>query len=204
MEQIVLDAERREKTGSAESRRMRAEGWIPANLYGHGEPNMNLRVRADVVTRLIYEGHHMMSLNIDGKASDSLLKEIQFDTYGDHIVHLDFARISLDEVVEIAVPVETQGNPKGVSSGGVLDVVHHEVAVRGPARALPEHFVLEISDLEMGAAIRVSDLELPDGVEALLSPGDPVVILHPPRGEEPDSGEDGPSEPEVIGQNKDE
>lgn len=201
METVVLQGKFRKVTGTAAVRRLRREGWVPANLYGHGKPNVNFQVRGDRLKRLLQDGHHVVSLEVDGETGAGLITEVQFDTFGDHIVHVDLTRISLDEVVEVNIPLEVQGVPKGVGAGGVLDVAHHEVEVRGKAGAIPEHIVVEIDELEVGDSIKIGQLVLPEGVECTMGADESVIIVHAPRGEEETEGDD-PSEPEVIGQDK--
>ncbi|MGE3165266.1 MAG: 50S ribosomal protein L25 [Planctomycetota bacterium] len=200
MDTIVLKGKPRANLGTRHCRNLRAQGLVPANLYGHAQANVSFMVEEKEIAKLVKEGHHMLTLDIDGMRESGLLKEIQFDTYGDHIVHLDFARISLDEVVEVLIPVETVGVAKGVSSGGVLDIPRHEIALRGKARLIPEHIRLDVSHLGINDAIRVSDLVLPSGVEVMLAREDVVVILHAPRVEAPAA--ETPTEPQLIEKKK--
>lgn len=200
MEKIVLKGDIRVAAGTRGARRARQAGWVPANLYGHGEPNVNFQVEEVTLRRLVQEGHHMMTLDLGGKQEDGLLKELQFDTYGDIIVHADFARVSLEDVIEVNIPVVLEGLAKGVAQGGVLDILHHEVALRGKARDIPEHITIQVDDLELGQAVRARQLMLPAGVEPLLDPEDPIVIVHVQRTEAaPVAGGAGASEPEVVG-----
>lgn len=201
METIVLNGKSRPQLGTRHSRGLRQQGLVPAILYGHGQANVAFVVEEKQIAKLVKEGHHMLTLDIEGVREEGLLKEIQFDTYGDHIVHLDFARISLDEVVEVLIPVETVGVAKGVGSGGVLDILRHEIELSGKARLIPEHIRLEVGHLGINEGIRVSDIALPEGVVAVLPPEEIVVIVHPPRAEET-ATEAVAAEPEVIEKKK--
>ena len=113
----------------------------------------------------------------------------------------------MDEVVETLVPVETWGTAKGLATGGILDVVHPEVMLRGKARDLPERIEVDVSELLLGESITIAELKLPAGIEATSSPTEPVVIVHQPRGQDAEDTEtaEAPEEPEVIGsENKEE
>ena len=204
MKKFILKGERRQPDGSRAAVRLRREGWIPANVYGHGEENVHLQVSATELTRLVHEGHHMVTLEFDGNSDHGLLKEVQYDPLGGHILHADFTRVSMDEVVEMLVPVEPHGTAKGVSSGGILDVVHPEILLRGKARDLPERIPVEVTRMELADAVRIRDLTLPAGVEAVLSEDEPVLILHPPRGQETDEADEEATELEVIDEKKEE
>ncbi|MFQ5653918.1 MAG: 50S ribosomal protein L25 [Planctomycetota bacterium] len=190
MERIVLKGCLRRPKGSREAQRLRKQGWVPANLYGHGEANVSFQVPEEEVRNLVDEGHHLLSIDLDGKVDQGLMKELQFDAYGEKIIHIDFARISLEEVVETSVPVETFGVPKGLTAGGTLDVIHHELVLRGKARDIPEHLPVEIGALHVGESVRVRELALPEGIEAVLGPEEAIVIIHAPKGRElPEEGE---------------
>ena len=184
MEQIVLEATKRTGSGTADSRRLRLEGLATGNLYGHGEPNVSFTVQRLALNKLVHEGHHLLNLNIDGKSETGIMKELQFDLFGDNITHVDFLRVSMDEVIEANVEVRTIGTAKGVGSGGTLDIVHHEVSLKGKARDLPEHLDLDVEALAIGDSIRAGDLSLPSGVECMLDADEAIVIVHGKAAEE--------------------
>ena len=204
MEQIVLKGEKRTGNGTADARRMRLNGFVTGNLYGHGESNVSFMVSHAELHKLVYGGHHLLNLEIEGVQEVGIMKELQFDTYGDRITHVDFLRVSLDEVIEASVEVRPIGMAKGVASGGTLDIVHHSLAIRGKARDLPEHIDLEVDHLEIGDAIRAREVVLPAGVEVLLGDEEAIIICHgaqveeePPaaeEGQEPASSEEPPAE----------
>lgn len=174
MERVTLEARKRTESGSADARRQRREGWVPANMYGHGEANVSFLIRHEEIHRAVHAEHHLMTIDLGGTTESGLLKEIQFDTFGDRILHADFARVSLDEVVETTVAIHVAGAPKT----GTLDVAHHELTLRGKARDLPESVEVDVTSLAVGEAIRVKDLSLPDGVAALLDGEEAVIAIH--------------------------
>lgn len=199
MEQIVLKGKVRTGNGTADARRMRLEGYATGNLYGHGEANVSFLVEQLKLNKLAHGGHHLLQLDIDGKMDVGLMKELQFDTYGDRITHVDFLRVSMDEVIESIVEVRTVGTAKGVGQGGTMDIVHHTVSLRGKARDLPEHLDIEVDELALGDSFRVSHLTLPAGVECLLDGEEAIVIVHLPKEEKEAPEETEEETPEAEG-----
>jgi large subunit ribosomal protein L25 len=170
----ILHVEKREKKGSAHSRRLRATGKIAAVLYGHGEPNVNLSVPVSEVDLLLR--HHGRTVQLAGGADGhALVKSVQWDGMGVEVLHLDFYRVSLDEDVEISVGVILKGDPPGLSSNGVMNHAMYEVMIRCKAGAIPESLSLSVSDLQIGQQKLASDIILPEGA-TLLTPKDAVVV----------------------------
>lgn len=169
----TLEVHKREETGSRQVAKLRSAGFVPAVLYGHGEENVNLRLKKDAVTRLIKNGSKLISLT--GEVKDTaLLRDVQWDSMGSNIIHLDFARVSKNETVEVTLPVELHGEPAGATGTSQLRFVTHEVSVRCPAGLIPEHIVVDISGLRVGQPIHVSDLILPEGATSVTP--DSMVI----------------------------
>jgi len=205
MEEFVLKAEMRSDFGSKAARRLRNEGRLPANVYGHKEDNVAVTLDAREFLHFFEAGHRMAVIDVEGKQEHSVVKEVQYDGMGSHLLHVDFTRIGRDERIQMAVAIETFGAPKGLSGGGVLDVPHHELRLEGPARAIPEHIELNIEELGVGDSIRIRDIQAPEGCDVLGDPDDVVVIVHVPRGKAVGEGEEeaAPTEPEVIGRTAD-
>ena len=194
----VLIVEKRDKTGTAESRRMRFNGLVPAVLYGHGEANQHLAIPVAQVKTLMR--HHGKTVELTGAVTDTaLVNEVHWDPLGIEVLHLDLIRVNLKEEVEVSVTVHTKGDAIGSRSGGVLLENLHEVLVRCPAGAIPESLVLDVSSLDLGDQLTASDLQLPEGV-SLVTDADAVVAhIEKPRGLTDDSDEStGSIEPEVI------
>ena len=197
MSQIVLKGTLRTGNGTSDARRKRLEGHATGNLYGHGEANVSFLVDQLALNKLAHGGHHLLQLDLEGKLDVGLMKELQFDTYGDRITHVDFIRVSMDEVIESNVEVRVIGTAKGVAQGGTMDILHHVVTLRGKARDLPEHLDIEVDDLALGASFRVGDIKLPAGIECLLDAEEAIIMVHavveekeaPEEDEEPVEGE---------------
>lgn len=125
----------------------------------------------------------MLSITIDGSARDTaLLREVQRDPVTHHIVHADFQRVSASEAIHATLRVVAVGVPEGVKlSGGVLDVVLHELEVQGPADALPERLEIDVSALGIHGHVTAAQVKLPAGFKMLTSPETVVITVEPSR-----------------------
>ena len=201
MSSETLEVKKREGLGTLASNRLRQTGYIPANLYGHGEPNVNLAVRADAINTIIHHGTKLLSLT--GDINDTaLLREVQWDAFGIDVLHVDLTRVSQTELVEVTLPVELHGEAPGSSEGGQLSVVAHELTIRCPASDIPDHLHVSVTGLHLGQAIHASDVKLPDGAE-MLTPGHEVVVhVVKPAGMVDDADSGLSVEPELIRKEK--
>ena len=190
------------KTGTAESRRLRKRGLVPGNVYGHGGDPVSVAVPEDQITNMVFAGQRVVEFNLNGGAELTLLRDLQWDTFGTKVLHFDLIRVDRDQKVEVEVPVEIRGVASGVTAGGILAHQLHSVTVQCPTFAIPTSFVVRIGHLEIGQAVHVSDLEVPQGVEVKNPPEDTIVQVNAPAvedEEETDGIATGPVEPEVIG-----
>lgn len=208
-ENFVLEARGRSLTGSRAARRLRSQGLVPGNIYGHNEENVLVCVDAKEFRRFFEAGHRVLTLRVQdekGAATTeehNVVKAVQYDSFGLDILHVDFTRVSADEKIDMEVPVETVGIPKGVANGGLLDMPLKQVLVRGRASDLPERLEIVAEDFEIGHAVRIKDLKVPEGCEFVQDSELMVLHVSPPRGsEEPQPEAEGPNHPEVIGRKK--
>lgn len=195
----VIHVKIRQAMGKCQSRRLRTQGEIPAVLYGHGEANVSLTVAAPEIEALLRHGGKVVQLQ--GDVSDiALVREVQWDSLGSDVLHLDFARVSASETVQTTVPIELRGVAPGTREGGILDHVLHSLEIRCPVAVLPERLLVKVSALNLGQAILVSDLELPAGATALADPHEMVVhCVAPMEMPEEEAVAAGAAEPELIG-----
>jgi large subunit ribosomal protein L25 len=198
----TLVVKKREKVGSSATRRLRGEGQIPVNLYGHGEANASLSVPTEQVLAVIKHGGKLVKLSGD-ITETALLREVQWDTYSKDIIHVDLLRVSEKELVETTVAVELKGTAPGITEGGVLQFVLHELHIECPAISIPEKLVANINDLHLGKAIHASDITLPEGAKLVSDPHLVVVsCVAPHKEEEVAGGIEGTVEPELIRKEK--
>jgi large subunit ribosomal protein L25 len=196
----------RTSKGTRAARKLRAEGKIPAILYGHQETPVSLELsEVDFRTALRKGLHGMIEITVDGKSQSVVIKDLQYDHLGIEIFHVDFERVSADDRVTASVPIHLKGTPAGLKGGGILDQPIHEVEIECAASKLVEHILLNITDLRMGQAITVADLPLPEGAKAL---GDlEAIVVHVIKpatmADEPGLlGEASATEPELIRREK--
>ena len=199
MDQISLKADARTDVGSAASRRLRRAGRIPCVVYGDGD-TLHLTVDAKSLHALVESHRHVIDLDEPDRTSRAQLKELQWDTYGDRILHADFARIRAGEAIEVNVSLEFFGRAKGVEEGGVLETPNDTLLVEGQETSLPEQIEIDVQGLGIGDILRVSDLTPPEGCVFLDDPDTIVahVVAATTEDEEREEAEPGPAEPEVI------
>jgi large subunit ribosomal protein L25 len=201
-EGFKLTAERRPQRGSAECRRLRRRGIIPGNLYGHGQEALPIAAPAEAINALVMHGHRVVGLEFDGSSETAMFQEVQWDALGSHIQHFDLLRVDAQERVTVDVPIELKGTAPGAMSGaGMLEQPLHELTIECPAIQMPDAIVVRIGELQLGQAIHVRDLQLPEGVTALTPPDQVVVqVVHAAEAPEvEEEGLPGPAEPELVG-----
>ena len=197
---LQLAVQSRDTQGKHRNRRLRQSGKIPGVLYGHGLECVSLSVAADVLTAAIRHGSRLVSLT--GAVNESaFIRDLQWDTWGTHIVHVDFTRISEHEIVEVRVPVELRGESPGVREGGVVVQHIHEVEIACPASVIPERLAVNINHLMIEQSILLGSIELPEGAKILSGDLEEAVVecIIPKEMPEEGAAEAVPGEPEVIG-----
>jgi large subunit ribosomal protein L25 len=178
---LDLQAEIRTESGTGAVKRMRKAGNIPAALYGRKVKPSNLQVHGKTFSKLL-EGsasdNVLVSLKISGAADSqlALVQEVQHDYLRGGILHVDFHAIAADEEIHANVPVVTVGESKGAKLGGLIEAIHHEIEVRCLPKYLPESIQVDVTELDVGKAIHVSDITFPEGVTCRLA-GDVVIIM---------------------------
>jgi len=199
-----LQVEIRESLGKRNTRRLRATGQTPGILYGHGEQNVCLTVPGKELLALVMHGQRLV--NLTGAVDESaFIREVQWDTWGTQVTHVDFTRISADEKVQMQVAVELRGEAPGVKDGGVVEHSVHELQIECPAGSIPEKLQVSINGLSLNESIKVGDIELPESVVVLDDPGKTVVqCVEPTEVVEEEAAEAAPGEPEVIGAKEEE
>lgn len=199
----TLNVKKRETTGSLRMKRLRETGKIPAVLYGHGEGTVSLTVSEKELNRAIDHGSHIVQLSGDSN-DNALIKEIQWDTFGTRVLHLDLTRVDATEAVEVTIPIELKGDAAGTHHGGVINFHQHEITILCPANLLPDKIELKISDLDVDQSIDASQVPLPTGATLAEAGTTPIVSCNLPSEEVEVDEEGGADEPEVIGKKAEE
>ncbi len=192
--------------GTTACRRLRNQGLIPANMYGHGQTPVPLSIHEIDFRPVLATGHHVVDLKLGTEVQKALVRDMQWDTFSTSVQHIDFLRVDATERMRVEVPVELRGTAPGVIAGGILDQPLHKLLIEAPAAGIPDHITLRINELELGQSIHVSQItELPPDV-TIITPGDLVVVqvAAPVELEETaaEEGEAGPAQPEIVGRKK--
>jgi large subunit ribosomal protein L25 len=206
-----LKAEPRSVRGKGASRKLRAAGRVPAVVYGRGENTRSVTVDAHELSRLMSRVHvenTVIDLEIAGEgALKALVREVQTHAFRDAVLHIDFYQIHAGESVTVAVPLRFTGAAPGVKAGGMLQHALDELEVRCLPDGIPEAIDVDISGLQIGDSVHVSQITLPRGVESLEDPERSVCSVLPPtvaREEVPEVAAETGAEPEVISRRKEE
>jgi large subunit ribosomal protein L25 len=185
-ERTKLVVAQRERLGSAESRRLRKEGLIPGVLYGGGEPVAISVEERELRRALTGAGglHSILDVELDGKGEThaSILKEYQVDPVRGGVTHVDLHEVRLDKPIQASVSVDLLGgeDAPGVREGGVLSQPLREVTVEALPLEMPEHIDLDVSGMDIGATLRISDLTAPEGTTLLDDPEMVVATVTAP------------------------
>ena len=201
-----VTAEPRNQLGSRANKRLRDSGKLPGVIYGHKEAVVTITLPKKETVNHLKHGAHVFDLAVDGKSEKCLVKEVQYDHLGIEVLHVDFARVSLDEKVEVTVPVELKGEPKGEKDGGVLQQIINELEVECLVTDIPDKIVHNVSEMALDDVVHVKDLKLPAGVRPLAD-GELIVAQVKEIKEEevaPAAAEGEAAEPEVIGKKPEE
>lgn len=173
-EKFVIKAEIREGRGTNFARRLRREGKIPATVYGGGEGT--LAIAADhkelaAILRSDSGANTLFTLDVEGKESRVIFQDRQIDPVHGRLLHADLRRLAKGEKIELTVPIHLVGTPKGVEEdGGLLEQQLREIRVACTPSNIPDSIDVDVSQLEIGDSVSVSDVSVDDEIEILESP----------------------------------
>jgi large subunit ribosomal protein L25 len=188
----TLNVKKREAGGSAEARRLRASGQIPGVLYGDGKAAHPFAVGERELRRVLTGDHGLhaiLDIVIEGsqKSHHAVLKDYQLHATRNRLLHVDFHEVRLDRPIQAQVVVELVGQAQGAVEGGVLQQPLREVNVEALPMEIPDRITLDVTALQIGDALRVSDIAAQDGVTLLDDPEAVVAsVTVPTRVEEPE------------------
>ncbi|MGI8664211.1 MAG: 50S ribosomal protein L25 [Acidimicrobiales bacterium] len=185
MAEITLAAETGRATGSRSSGRLRAQGKVPATVYGLGGDPLTVSVvwrelRGALTTDAGVNA--LINLAVDGHATElTIVKDMQRHAIRRDVLHVDFLRVSRDVAIEVDVPILLTGEARAVlANDGLVDQLMFSITVSAKPGSIPDELTVDISDLEIGSAIRVGDLTLPTGVETSVDVDEPIVLGQAP------------------------
>lgn len=216
--ETVIPVAARSEVGKTASRRLRAQGKIPAVVYGRGTDPMPLTVDEDAFSKTLppaawYSTVLHLEVEDAGQRGEErpavMIREVQRDLVRQQILSIDFQRISLREKLQTQVPVAHRGESPGVKEGGILEHVLYEVTVECLPADIPDHLEVDVSGLEISDSVRVRNIRVPANVRIVTPEDEVVVVISPPITEEelaaPAAPEEGvvveeQMEPELVGE----
>ncbi len=213
MEDTKLIAKKRELQGSANARRLRKSGSLPGVIYGDGEDAMAVLFGMHDFELLLH--HHasetmLVGIAIEGEGDvTALLKDVQHHPVTGDLLHADFLKVAADKPIQVEIALQIIGEAAGVKAGGSLEIVMHTLGVECLPGDLVESIEVDVSEMEIGDILHVSNVTLGSALKLLSDPEAIVVSVAEPRAEEEEEEEDvlgegvaDAAEPEVISEKK--
>ena len=180
MKEFSVSGTKRAATGKKAAKELRKEGLVPCNLYGekkgeNGLPEaLAFAIPAAQLRKVVYTPHvYVVNLTIDGEAHKAVMKELQFHPTTDALLHIDFFEVNETKPITIGIPVKLTGHAQGVRDGGRLSQAVRQLNVTAPYKQIPETLEIDVTNLKLGKAIKVAELNF-DGLE-IATPAQVVV-----------------------------
>jgi large subunit ribosomal protein L25 len=202
MSEYEVSASKRTETGKGAMRRMRSTGWIPGVIYGAGKDAESITLHSnDLRKQLENEAFfsHILTVDLAGEKVQVVLKALQRNPANSHVTHVDFLRVSATESITMRVPLHfmNEDSAPGAKAGGIFSHLMNDVEISCLPGDLPEYIEVDVGALQIGDAVHLSELVMPEGVGLTLDVSDPthdhtVATLHMPQAL--DLGEDEPVE----------
>jgi large subunit ribosomal protein L25 len=202
MEDKKLIAKKRDLEGSSNARRLRGVGTLPGVVYGGGKDPVAVQVASHEFELILH--HHsseslLIEIALEGEGDISVfVKDVQHHPVTSDLLHVDLMRVEAGKAISVDIDLELVGEAAGVKAGGIVDQVMHSVGVECLPADLVEKFKVDVSGLEIGQSLQISELNLGSKYKLLVDEEAIVVAVHGPNSEEEADGED--AEPEVIGE----
>ena len=179
-EQLTLPAVTRDRAGKGASRALRREGRVPAVVYGDKKEALSVHVEEKLLTKMLSTGHFMNSVvmvEVGGKPNRTLPKAVDFHPVTSRPIHVDFLRIGEHSKVNVNIPVrfDNEEASPGLKRGGVLNVVQHEIELICDAAEIPDELHIDLTGLDIGDSIHISQVTLPKGAKAAIDDRDFTV-----------------------------
>ncbi len=176
----VIEAMARTGTGKGAARSARREGLVPGVIYGGGEDPQTINIKHNVLLKALKAGKFMstlVNLKVDGQDNRVICRAVQKDVVKDLPTHADFLRLSARSRINLYIPVDfiNEEECPGLKKGGVLTVVRNEVELKVTAGDIPEQLVVDLTGLDVGDTINISNIELPKGTRPMITDRDFVI-----------------------------
>ncbi|GAA0311043.1 large subunit ribosomal protein L25 [Gracilibacillus halotolerans] len=204
---IALEVQAREDLQKSQTKLLRSKGEIPAVLYGYNIEPITIAVNEiELIKTVRDEGRNaIISLNIDGESYNVMLHEYQIDPIRGDLIHADFLAVDMSEELEVNVSIVLEGDAIGVKEGGVLQQPLYELLVRAKPNEIPEQINVDVSNLNIGESILVSDIKAASNYEIVEEETTAIATILVPDEVSDEPAEDSETaEPEVINEKKEE
>lgn len=199
MKKVSMSGLQRANVGKKDAKQNREKGLVPCVVYG-GKKEWHILVEDKVLGQIIFSPYpHVVELNIGGEKIKAIMQEVQYHPVTDKTLHVDFLEITDDKPIRVSLPITTKGNSPGVIKGGKLIKKLRKVKVSGLLNDIPEELVIDISKLEIGHAIRVADVKIPN-VELLDRPATLVLSVEVTRAASTEETEEAEGEAAAEGE----
>ena len=206
-----LKAIKRENLNTGSTNRLRANGFIPAILYGGNNPNQNISISKKEISNIIKSDTFLskvLEIEVDGKKEKVIPRDVSYHVISEEPIHIDFMRIVSGKKINLEIPVKFINHPEspGLKRGGVLNIVRRKVELKCPAETIPDEIIVDLAGTDIGTSIKISSVKLPENVFPTITDRDfvvatvaaPTVIKEPekPAEETPSEGTDGEAQVE--------
>ncbi len=176
MKSISIKATKREVLGKKETKKLRAEGFVPGVLYGGDEPVHFYALEKEFKSLIYTPNVYLVDLDIDGTVCQSIIQDSQFHPVKEQLLHVDFLRTSDDKTVKVEIPVKVEGFAKGIRNGGKLKLNLRTLKVKAMVKYLPDTININVDDLDIGQSYKVGSLQR-ENLEFLNAKAVPVVTI---------------------------
>lgn len=197
MKKYLLEVEKREKKGTASSKRLRSTGKVPGVIYGKKFGTLSVVAEKKAVIDLFRKMPHIensvieLTIKYDNKKVNVIIRDYQTDVCSDKLMHLDFFEVIMDEKVTLNIPVKVEGVAAGQKMGGILEILLDEIEIECFPGDIPEDIIVDITDLQLGHSIHVNDLKVSDKITILTESEKAVLLIAEPSKEEVEVSEEG-------------
>lgn len=178
---VPLSVKQRSLIGSNACKKVRQSGHIPGVLYGEKKGSLHIQFSNEEFVMYQKQKDRILDLKMDDKNQEVIVQKIQYDSFGDEVIHVDFLRISSDKEITVPVEVIFKGTPKGVQFGGMTNFRLKKLQVTCLPNDVPSAIAIDISDLDVSEQFRVKDLPSAEKYKISNHPETMVVIVRPPR-----------------------
>ena len=186
---MTLDANIRDRKGSRYAQRLRAEGRIPAVIYGGGSEPISICLDNKETLKGLTSGSRVFEINLEGKSETCMVKDLQFGWLGDDLIHLDLTRVDLDQIVETNVAIHFIGTPPAMNAtNAALETALSELRISCKVRDIPDEIVVRLESME-GMTLTAGEIEIPANTTLLTEPGEKVCQVSIPDDEDDEGDE---------------